>query len=80
MFEKEAEEYAEKHAFRVPYDGSNKFYDDKDNEEYYEQIRNLCKACGLSIDKIAKQFNINQNLVAKLFMETMQTILDKVEK
>ena len=28
--EKEAEEYADKHAFRVPYDGSNKFYDDVD--------------------------------------------------
>ena len=27
---KEAEEYAEKHAFRVPYDGSNRFYDDVD--------------------------------------------------
>jgi hypothetical protein len=26
----EAEDYAEKHAFRVPYDGSNKFYDDVD--------------------------------------------------
>ena len=51
----------------------------KMNEEYYEQIRNLCKACGLSIEKIARQFNINQNLVAKLFMETMQTVLDKVE-
>lgn len=50
------------------------------NEEYFEQIRNLCKACGLSVDKIARQFNINQILVAKLFMTTMQTILDKVEK
>ena len=50
------------------------------NEEYFEQVRNLCKACGLSIDKIAKQFGIRQKLVAKLFMETMQTILDKVEK
>ena len=49
------------------------------NEEYFEQIRNLCKACGLSIDKIAKQLNIEPILVAKLFMETMQTILDKVE-
>ena len=49
-------------------------------QEYFEQIRKLCKACGLSIDKIAKQFNINQNLVAKLFMETMQTILSEVEK
>lgn len=27
---KEAEEYAEKHGFRIPYDGSNKFYDDND--------------------------------------------------
>ena len=32
MFENEAEEYAEKHAFRIPYDGSDKFYDDKDYE------------------------------------------------
>lgn len=48
--------------------------------EYFEQVRNLCKACGLSIDKIARQFNINQKLVAKLFMETMQTILSEVEK
>jgi hypothetical protein len=29
--EKEAGDYADKHAFRVPYDGSNKFYDDVDN-------------------------------------------------
>ena len=50
------------------------------DKEYFEQVRNLCKACGLSIDKIARQFNIKQNLVAKLFMETMQTILDKMEK
>lgn len=50
------------------------------NEEYFEQIRNLCKACGLSIDKIARQFNINQILVAKLFIVTMQKILDEAEK
>lgn len=49
------------------------------NEEYFEQIRKLCKACGMSIDRIARQFNINQNLVAKLFMETMQTIVNEVE-
>ena len=48
--------------------------------EYFKQIINLCKACGLSIDKIARQFNINQTLVAKLFMETMQKILSEVEK
>lgn len=28
--ETEADNYAEQHAFRVPYDGSNKFYDDVD--------------------------------------------------
>ena len=50
------------------------------SEEYFEQIKKLCMACGLSIDKIARQFNINQNLVAKLFMETMHTILSEVEK
>ena len=27
---KETEEYAEKHGFRIPYDGSNKLYDDND--------------------------------------------------
>lgn len=50
------------------------------DKEYFEQIRNLCKACGLSIDKISRQFNIKQNLVAKLFMKTMQTILSEVKK
>lgn len=49
-------------------------------DDYFEQIKNLCKACGLAIDKIAKQFNIKQNLVAKLFMETMQTILKEIVK
>ena len=28
--EKAAEKYADKHGFRVPYDGSNNFYDDVD--------------------------------------------------
>jgi hypothetical protein len=28
--EKEAGDYADNHAFRVPYDGSNRFYDDVD--------------------------------------------------
>ena len=50
------------------------------NEEYFEQIKNLCKACGLAIDKIVRQFNINQNLVAELFIETMQAILSETEK
>lgn len=32
----EAEDYAERHSFRIPYDGSNKFYDDKDYESSKE--------------------------------------------
>jgi hypothetical protein len=34
--EKAAGEYADKHSFRVPYDGSNNFYDDKDYEDSLE--------------------------------------------
>ena len=49
-------------------------------DEYFEQIKNLCKACGLAIDKIAKQFNIKQNLVADLFLKTFQKIIKEIEK
>ena len=50
------------------------------SEEYFKQIKNLCLACGVCIDKIAKQFNINQDLVAKLFIETMNTILNNMNE
>ena len=49
-------------------------------DEYVEQIKNLCKACGLAIDKIARQFNIKQNLVADLFLQTFQKIIKEIEK
>ena len=49
-----------------------------EEKEYFEQIRNLCKACGLAIDKIARQFNINQNLVAELFIQTFQKIVKEM--
>lgn len=52
---------------------------EKDTEEYLEQIRYLCNACGLAIDKIAKEFNINQNLVAGLFLQTFQKIIKDLE-
>lgn len=52
---------------------------EKDEEEYFEQIRNLCNACGLAIDKIAKEFNIKQNLVAGLFIQTFQKIIKEIE-
>ena len=51
------------------------------NEELmFNKIRQLCIANGAAIDKIAKDCNINQDLVAKMFIETMQTILDGMNK
>ena len=49
-------------------------------ERLFHEVRELCKANGEAIDRIAKDCNINQNLVAKLFIETMQTILNVMEK
>lgn len=50
------------------------------NEKYFRQVKYMCEICGLAIDTIAKQFNISQKSVAKLFMEIMQKILEEVEK
>ena len=47
-------------------------------KEYVEQIKKLCVACGLSVDRIAKQFNINQNLVAELFIQTFQRVIKEM--
>ena len=44
--EEAAEEYADKHGFRVPYDGSDNFYDDVDvkaSKEGFIAGYNLCK-------------------------------------
>ena len=49
-----------------------------EEKEYFEQIRKLCVACGISVDKIAKQFNKNQNMVAQLFIDTFQKILKEM--
>ena len=50
------------------------------NEELmFDEIRKLCLANGAAIDRIANDCNINQDLVAKMFMETMKLILNKME-
>jgi len=46
----------------------------------FNKVRELCIAVGISIDTIGKECGINQDLVAKLFMEVMQSILDDVKK
>lgn len=46
----------------------------------FAEVRELCKASGASIDKIAKDCNIRQDLISKLYMELMQQILDKTNR
>ena len=40
-------------------------------ELMFHEIKKLCKANGLAIDKIANDTGINQNYVAEMFMQTM---------
>lgn len=51
-----------------------------DQKKMFEQVRQLCLACGVGIDRIAKECGINQNLVAEMFMKTMRSILDQVKE
>lgn len=49
-------------------------------ELMFDQVRQLCLANGAAIDKIAKDCNINQNLVGKFFLEVMSLLLEETEK
>ena len=49
------------------------------DNKLFEMIKELCIANGKAIDRIAKEFNISQDSVAKLFLNTMQNILKKME-
>ena len=53
--EKEAGDYADKHAFRVPYDGSNKFYDDVDFKASKEGYLASAKPREKRIAKLEKE-------------------------
>ena len=44
-----------------------------------EDMRKLCKAVGLSIDIISKNYGINQDKVLELFMQMMKQIQDKIK-
>ena len=46
----------------------------------FDEVRELCKCVGLSIDKISKDCSINQNLVAKMFLDVMSKILEEVKE
>ena len=46
----------------------------------FEEVRELCRINGLAIYKIAKDNNMPCDKIAKLFMETMQLILNRMEQ
>ena len=47
--------------------------------EMFADIKKLCICCGESIDLIAKKHYINQDNVAKLFMNVMNEILKEID-
>lgn len=49
-----------------------------DEELMLFRVKQLCACCGKGIDRISKECGINQNLVANLFMETMEHILKEI--
>lgn len=51
-----------------------------DNKSLFDRVRQLCMVTGVGIDTIAEECNINQDLVAKLYMETMGSILNRMEE
>lgn len=51
------------------------------NEELmFEELRKLTWNCGIEIDRIAKETNINQWVITDLFMNIMQSIFDKMQE
>lgn len=51
------------------------------NEELmFEELRKLTWNCGIEIDRIAKETNINQWYITNLFMNVMQSIFEKMRE
>ena len=51
------------------------------NEELmFEELKKLTFNCGVEIDRIAKETNINQWYITDLFMNVMQSIFDKMRE
>lgn len=46
----------------------------------FQMIQELCMRCGAAIDMISKKCNINQTLIAKMFIDTFTTIINKMEE
>ena len=46
----------------------------------FQMIQELCMRCGAAIDMISKKSNVNQTLIAKMFIDTFTAIINKMEK
>lgn len=64
--EKEADDYADEHAFRVPYDGSNKFYDDVDFKASKEGYLAGAKPREKRIKELEQKIKIETELSKRL--------------
>lgn len=51
-----------------------------DEELMFEELRKLTWNCGIEIDRIAKETNINQWYITDLFMNIMSSIFDKMRE
>lgn len=74
--EKEAEEYADKHGFRVPYDGSNNFYDDVDVKASLEGFKEGAKWMAEQIKEDGKPQKLTWEDVQKLWIISNQVFND----
>ena len=45
-----------------------------------EDIKKLCMAVGMSIDRIAKKYGYNQDKLLELFMQTMKQIQQNMKE
>ena len=45
-----------------------------------EDIKKLCQAVGMSVDMIAKKYNVKQDEVLELFIQTIKQLVKKHQK
>jgi len=46
----------------------------------FKEVKELCLATGTAIDRIANDCNINQDLVAKIFIKVMEQIINDMDR
>lgn len=52
----------------------------ENEKQIFDLVMELCCKNAEAIDTIARKFNISQDLVAKMFITTFQTILNNMEE